>query len=298
MNTVKTSVSEEVTNYVLGLLPSAVCNEVTELCHTGEARSRQINEIRLRAGAPSTVIAEGKMILLHTRLDGADIDKLYMKICHGTPFAYKECIINGYIPLSYGVRVGVGGEARYDGGVIVGVSGISVLVFRLPTCECSFGEELYRDWRERGCRNMLVCSPPAIGKTTVLRSLVRSLSRDKRDKNIVVVDERHEFYSGDYSDSCVDVLSGYKRHVGVDIAIRTMSAHYVVVDEIGRRDECEAMLSAYGCGVGILASAHGASVDEIRKRACILEMLELGVFSLITLIERKDKIYSYRICEV
>ena len=298
MNDVKASLSEGVVGYVLGLLPISISEEIRGLCRIGAKRERMLNEVRLRADAPSSVVADGEVIPLYTRLSRSDIDKLYMKICHGTPFAYRECIINGYVPLSYGVRVGVGGEARYDSGEIVGICGISALVFRIPAGKCSFGEELYKDWSKRGFRNMLLCSPPAIGKTTALRSLVHSLSHDKQDKNIVVVDERCEFYSGDYTDCNVDILSGYKRRIGIDIAIRTMSAHYVVVDEIGRGDECEAMLSAYGCGVGILASAHGESVDEIKKRNCIREMLELGVFSLITIIRHDKTGYSYQICEV
>ena len=298
MNAVKAYSREEVVEYTLGLLPTAICDEIRGLCNIGGKRQKTLNEIRLRADSRSSVVADYDVIPLCTVLSYSDIEKLYMKICHGTPFAYRECIINGYVPLSYGVRVGVGGEARYDNGTIVGVGGISVLVFRIPAGKCGFGEELYRDWSKRGLCNMLICSPPAIGKTTALRSLARSLSRDKRDKNIVVVDERCEFYRGDYLDCNVDILSGYKRRLGIDIAIRTMSAHYVVVDEIGRRDECEAMLSAYGCGIGILASTHGESVDEIRKKPCIREMLELGVFSLITLIHRDKTGYSYQICEV
>ncbi len=298
MNDVKDSSENEVCKYVLELMPKVVFDEIVKVCHIGDKRQKQINEIRLRANAPSQIVTDGVTLRLAIRLSAEDIDKLYMKICHGTPFAFRECIINGYIPLDKGVRVGVGGEARYDGGAIVGVSNISVLVFRLPSVRCSFAGDLYREWGQRDFLNMLVCSPPAIGKTTALRGLVRELSLDKRDKNIVVVDQRCEFYRGDYSEGCVDVLSGYKRHLGVDIAIRTMSAHYVVVDEIARKEECDAVMSAYGCGVGILASAHGESLEEIRKRAYIRELIEDAVFPLIALIRRDGSKYSYRVCEV
>ncbi len=290
--------NEDILKYVLNFFPRALFDEITRTCNIGGKKVITVNEIRLRLCAPCSIVVGGNILPLYTRLSSDDIDKVYMKICKDTPFALREYIINGYVPLEYGVRVGVGGEARYESGAIVGVSGISVLVFRLPGIECAFGDELYREWEKNGLGNMLVCSPPAVGKTTVLRTLVRLLSRDRRDKNIVVVDERCEFYSRDYLDCNVDILSGYKRQRGLDIAIRTMSAHYVVVDEIGRMDECEAVVSAYGCGVGILASAHGESLEEIKRRECLRELMRIGVFSLVAIVSRHENNYSYRIYKV
>lgn len=288
--------NEEILRYVLALLPMDVSGEITAAFPPGNRRV--INEIRLRADAPSAVAIGGRVIPLRARLDRAGVENVYMRICKGAPFVLRDSIVNGYIPLEYGVRVGVGGEARYENGAIVGIGRISVLVFRLPSAVCSFADALYREWSRLGLRNILISSPPAVGKTTALRALVRCLALDRRDKNIVVVDERCEFSASDYSDCNVDILSGYKRRLGIDIAIRTMSAHYVAVDEIGRADERDAMLMAYGCGVGVLASAHGESIDEIRDRGCLREIIEVGMFPLVALISRDGGKYSYRICEV
>lgn len=298
MNSEKDLRDEQTCRYVLGFLPDEVSGEIRLRCLRGGGEIKNINEIRLRANAPSVVLMGGRAVALNTRLSDDDIDKIYMRLCRGAPFAKRECIINGYIPLEYGVRVGVAGEARYDGGVIVGVGRISLLVFRLPQGKCGFAERLYRQWRERGLPNMLVCSAPAVGKTTALRALARLISLDMRDKNVVVVDERCEFSPLDYSECNVDILVGYKRWLGIDIAIRTLSAHYLVVDEIGRADECDPMLAAYGCGVGILASAHGDSLDEIRKREWVEKMLNAGIFRLITIIKRGEKGHFFELCEV
>ena len=48
---------------------------------------------------------------------------------------------------------------------------------------------------------------------------------------------------------CLDVLVGYPRALGIEIATRSLNSELIVCDEIGEGKEAEAIVSAQNCGV-------------------------------------------------
>ena len=62
----------------------------------------------------------------------------------------------------------------------------------------------------------------------------------------------------------------------------------IVVDEIGRKSEADAMLESLNSGVKIIASAHAASLEELSRRAPIRPFIENGVFDVFAGIILKD----------
>lgn len=52
----------------------------------------------------------------------------------------------------------------------------------------------------------------------------------------------------------------------------------MVCDEIGGREDCEALLSSANTGVKIIASVHGTKISEIRKRRYLDEVIGNGIF--------------------
>ena len=48
--------------------------------------------------------------------------------------------------------------------------------------------------------------------------------------------------------------------------VRSMSPKVIAVDEIGFREDVEALEYVMNCGVKILATVHGCSMEEIRKK--------------------------------
>ena len=208
-------------------------------------------------------------------------------LCEGAVYAHRECIKAGYISLAGGIRVGIGGTAGYDGGALVGISEISSLVFRIPTGVFSEIGTVYEVYKK--CeRGMLIFSPPGVGKTTALRSLAGLIGGGREAEQVAVVDERCEFDIEDYENSSVDILRGYKRETGIEIALRTLSPSVIILDEIGRRKEAEAMLESLNSGVKIIASAHAKCYSELRMRTAIIPFLENGVFDAFVGIELKD----------
>ena len=144
---------------------------------------------------------------------------------------------------------------------------------------------------------MLVYSPPGEGKTTLLRGVAAALASGAEAWRVAVIDSRGELgFSLDDASLCIDVLAGYPRALGLEIAARTMNAQLIVCDEIGGVDEARAIISAQNCGVPLLASAHGESVRSIMRRDGIRELHLAGVFGAYVGIKRRgigiDYIYD------
>ena len=135
---------------------------------------------------------------------------------------------------------------------------------------------------------------PGVGKTTLLRAVTREAARDWRT---VAVDTRGELApSLDGSELRLDILSGYPRDVGLEIAVRCMAAQVAVCDEIGGAKDARAVLSAANHGVPLVATAHADTVAGLLRRADIRALHRAGVFGAYVGIERaKEAGFSYRI---
>ena len=171
---------------------------------------------------------------------------------------------------------------------MLGVNEITSLVVRIPHRAKRVGERvcelLYEFERSRG---VLVYSPPGVGKTTLLRGVISILSSGERPLRTAVVDTRGELtFSVGGNDLCIDVLSGYPRGIGIEIATRTLSAEVIVCDEIGDYVEAMALVSSHNCGVPLIASAHAGSVEELLRRTGIMLLHEANIFGAYVGIER------------
>ncbi|MBE6644281.1 MAG: AAA family ATPase [Ruminococcaceae bacterium] len=260
-------------------MPIQLANEINRICRSRGVEFCGISEIRLRAHGRSSVIILGERIFLSARISNEDVTRTFFLICEGSVYAQRESIKDGYVTLSDGVRVGICGQARYDGGKLVGVSNVTSLVFRIPTAKNADVTALYSAWS--GCkRGMLIYSPPGVGKTTALRALSAMIGTGRYAEQVAVVDERGEFIFEDYKNASVDILRGYKRADGMEIALRTLSPSVIVVDEIGRVTEAEAMLESLNSGVRVLASAHAGSYSELKNRESVKPFLNSKIFDV------------------
>jgi stage III sporulation protein AA len=91
----------------------------------------------------------------------------------------------------------------------------------------------------------------------------------------------------DDSSLYLDVMSGYPRDVGIEIAVRTLGAQVIICDEIGSMADAHATLGAANCGVPLIASAHASSVDELLERPAIALLHRSHVFGKYVGISRR-----------
>lgn len=102
--------------------------------------------------------------------------------------------------------------------------------------------------------------------------------------NVGVVDERSELgaccQGRPQNDLGIrtDVLDGCPKAEGIMMLIRSMAPQVVAVDEIGSREDLEAIRYGKNCGCKLLATVHGCSLEDIRKKPILREFAEEGVF--------------------
>lgn len=73
------------------------------------------------------------------------------------------------------------------------------------------------------------------------------------------------------------VTGGDKRH-GIAVLVRTFSPRVIAIDEIGRKNDAEAILHAGVSGCAVLATAHGGSVEDVMKNSELEELIRLKLF--------------------
>ena len=263
---------------VLSYLPARISEEILRLVNGRREGTIGLREIRLRAEGRCSIIYLGEKIQLFSTLTKNEAEALVNLLCEGALYAHRDTLASGYITMRGGVRVGICGYARYEGGKLVGVSEMRSLVFRIPGGECALSKELYDAFSEVH-RGMLIYSPPGVGKTTALRSLAESVGGGACPRRVCVVDERCEFSEEDYTSCEVDILKGYSRHAGIEIATRTMSAEVIMIDEIGA-DDADSIRDVLRCGIPIVATAHAADYGEVKSKPGIEKLIATGAFDV------------------
>lgn len=270
---------------VLSLLPAGLRREIEGVLASRRGAGQRAEEIRLRVGGMCSVVVGGVSLPLVSGIDRSGADELVLALCHGSLYAYRDTITRGYIPMDDGARVGICGSAKYDGGEIVGVGEIGSLVFRFPQGECSFADELYDVWCTARS-GLLIISPPCGGKTTALRTLV-GLVGGRGGRRVVAIDERCELRAEDYAAASVDLVRGYDRRLGIELALRTMSPQVIAVDEIGNDGDSEALMAVAGAGVSVIATAHGEGIADAIRRESISRLVLGGLMDTFVSIERR-----------
>lgn len=206
-------------------------------------------------------------------------------------YAMEDELRNGYISLRGGCRVGVAGRAVLENGRIKTFKHINAFNFRIARPVIGAAEKVMPHVR-KGNRisHTLVLSPPQMGKTTLIRDMVRKIS-DGDDGvpglKVGLIDERSEIagmYQGVPSFDIgirTDVLDACPKAEGIILMIRSLSPQVVVSDEIGRIEDIEAIGEALNTGVDVVVTAHARTLEEALKRPILLRALKKDLFERI-----------------
>ena len=288
--------SKTLPKVIENILPLSVCKEIELLGN----RYGCIEEIRLRCNRCASVSVCGKNILLSSVLTREEMDSFISAICRNSLYAYRDTINNGYVTLEGGLRVGLCGRATIDDGKLLGIYDVSSVNIRIPHAIRNVGEPICRMLRSgRDSRGVLIYAPPGEGKTTLLCAVCAKMAGGDMPLRVVIVDTRGEI-SASLNDRrlCIDVLSGYPRGLGIEIATRTLSAQLIVCDEIGGEKEAEAIISAQNSGVPFVASAHADNILGLLKRSAIAKLHMARVFGTYVGIKRSDDgVFTYTVSD-
>ncbi len=239
-----------------------------------ETDFEKITEIRLRVNLPLIVNLQNQEIVFETcKINEEDIKNIFNHITEYSAYAYEYSIKKGFITLPGGHRVGFGGEIIYEKGNITNIKNIKFLNFRISHPITGCGINVFpKLLKENNIYNTLIISPPGLGKTTLLRDLVRLFSTNLSGTSICVIDERNEI-SGSYLGIPsidlgirTDVICNCEKKEGILMAVRSMAPRIIAVDEIGREEDLKALTFAMQSGVSIIATMHGASFENAEMK--------------------------------
>ncbi|MDD5937022.1 MAG: stage III sporulation protein AA, partial [Clostridiales bacterium] len=159
--------------------------------------------------------------------------------------------------------------------------------------------------RNNSIYHTLIISPPGCGKTTLLRDLIRQLSNGEKEREsgkarpgmqIGVVDERSEIaacYMGIPQNELgirTDVLDCCPKAKGMMLLIRSMSPAIIAVDEIGLAEDIEAIHYAMGCGCKMIATVHGGTIDEVKEKPMLGDLIKKHVFERYIILSNQERV--------
>lgn len=261
-------------------------------------------ELRLRAGWPMTALAEEtERPLGGPPVTVAELEQLVEIASRASLHTVLDQIRRGYLTLEGGHRVGLCGEAVLREGEIHALRTISSVNLRIARQVKGAAAPVLDGLCPNGrLADTLILAPPGLGKTTLLRDLIRTVSGGEgcTPLRVSLADERGEvaaLYNGLPQLEVgrrTDVAEGCPKAQGLMLLLRAMNPQVLAVDEITAPEDVKALTTAAGCGVTLLATAHGEGRADLERRPLYRPLLEEGLFRFLVRIrrERDRRIYT------
>jgi len=83
-----------------------------------------------------------------------------------------------------------------------------------------------------------------------------------------------------------DVLDGCPKAIGMMMLLRSMSPQVIATDEIGRREDVDALEEVLNAGVKILTTAHGSSLADLSERPVLSNLIRSKIFERFVILGR------------
>lgn len=252
----------------------------------------QIEEIRMVVNQMLYFVCDSNILDSDLIITKTDIQEVMEYMTDYSLYSYENEIKEGYFTVKGGHRIGVAGKAIYEDGIlknVVDISAVNIRICHDINVDCDI-KEIKKYMLNR---NILIISSPGIGKTTLLREIVRIYS-DEFNKKIVVIDERNEITGNYNGENIINVgkrtfvLSSYKKDTGINLAVRSLAPEYVAVDEIGSKEDFVAINNASNAGVNIIATIHGDNLEEVFERRELSAEVCENRFNLFVILHKRS----------
>ena len=273
---------------ILRYFPNKIYQIFSNLLQENPQIANELQEIRIRVDKPIILKLMEKDLILQYNILQAEILQIVERLCENSIYAYKNQICEGFITIKGGHRVGLTGSCVIENGKITNIKYISSLNIRIAreikNCSTRILREII-DIENKTIYNSIIVAPPGRGKTTILRDIIRRLSDgieeiNFRGKTCGVVDERGEIaamYKGAPQNDVgirTDIIENVSKNKGIHMLIRTMAPEIIACDEIGSKEDVEAIHYALYSGVKGIFTMHGKNVEDIKNNKQIYELIE------------------------
>lgn len=281
---------------VLSFLPKTISNQIKKIPPN---ELREIEEIRVRINRPLEISYNGTARFFPYIVQQEDALNLLNKISKFSIYALEEELRRGYITIEGGHRVGLAGKVILEESKVKAIRDISSFNIRIAKEKIGIAKQIITDIYKNNWLHTMIIGSPQTGKTTLLRDIARIISSgDETNRlkaaKVGIVDERSEI-AGCVSGipqmtfgPRIDVLDACPKAEGMMMMIRSMSPDVLVVDEIGRKEDSEAILEAVNAGIKLIMTTHGESLEEIRNRPSLKRILNESIFERFIILSRDN----------
>ncbi len=241
---------------------------------------QHLQEIRFRCGKPLMVYGNGKACFLSENgnvvsdagqaflVHKEDMVALLSCFCENSVYSYQNEICDGFLTIGGGHRVGICGRAVFTDGKISNITDISGLNIRIAKEYIGCAQKILPmvSLPDGTVANTILIAPPQCGKTTFLRDLTRLVS--KRFK-VTLIDERSEIAAVKEGvaqldvGTQTDVLDRFPKNIGMVSALRSLSPEVMVTDEVGSKEDAEAIKGVLRSGCRIITSMHAYNETDL-----------------------------------
>ena len=288
------------------VLPISMLEKIKKIGST-----TNITEIRLRVGRNILLVTSDVEVEVDYIVNLKDMLDILVKVSKNSIYAIQNEINNGFVVINGGHRIGICGEVVTENGNIKNIKNINSMNIRVARQLIGVADKVMPYIVNNGnVQNTIIISPPGCGKTTILRDIVRQISSgvkilDFKGKNVGLVDERGEIAAVSLGIPNLDVglrtdiMSNVPKSIGMQMLVRSMGIDVIATDEIGGKEDFEAIKYANSSGVNLVFTMHGNDISDVYKKEEIKKLLNDGIFSVAIILSRKNGVGTIeKICDL
>ena len=290
-------------NEVIEYFPLSIKSVINSYLEKNKSLENSIEEIRIRSNGNLSFKIGQDLITIFSNITKGEMQEIFENICEKSIYSYTKQIAEGFITIKGGNRVGITGSAVIENGRVINLNYISSLNFRIARQIKDVSNSILKyviNIQNNSIFNTIIASSPGGGKTTILRDLVRKISNGMPEINFSpkicgIVDERGEIaamYKGvpqnDIGENS-DVINNISKSIGINMLIRSMGPQIIVCDEIGTKDDIEAIEKATLSGVKGIFTVHASTIKEIKENPNLSKLIQNKLIQKIIVLDSINK---------